>query len=61
MDPTITDLKQKILRQVTIIEKRLEHLKNRKLLSINWQEHNVLRFQIIDECYERTRLLSKLK
>jgi hypothetical protein len=52
--------KNKILRKVILIEKRLEVLRNRKLVSTNWQEHNMLRFQIIDERDERKRLLSQL-
>jgi len=52
--------KNEILRKVSVIEKRVEVLKNRKLVSTNWQEHNILRFQIIDDRFERTRLLSKL-
>jgi hypothetical protein len=59
-DKTKLNEKNEILRKVSVIEKRVEVLKNRKLVSTNWQEHNILRFQIIDDRFERTRLLSKL-
>jgi hypothetical protein len=60
MDDKKLNEKNEILRKVSVIEKRVEVLKNRKLVSTNWQEHNILRFQIIDDRFERTRLLSKL-
>jgi len=62
MDSSQIIIKKKndILRKVTVIEKRLEFLRNRKLVSTNWQEHNILRFQMIDDRHERTKLLSQL-
>jgi hypothetical protein len=61
MDATTKLKKDEILRKVTKIEKRLDVLRNRKLVSTNWQEHNILRFQMIDDRHERTRLLSQLE
>jgi len=46
---------------VNKIKKHLEVLRNRKLVSTNWQEHNIIRFQMIDGRHERTRLLSQLE
>lgn len=49
--------KLEIIKRLNCIEHRLEHLRNRKILCSNWEEHAILRFQIIDDRHERARLM----
>lgn len=49
--------KHQLVQRINCIEHRLEYLRTRKILSTDWQEHAILRFQIIDERHERARLM----